>query len=129
MNELQKYQPKLPVSYERHLAKSTHNMTTIARLTSHVLAEQGYIFSYAMFEALKTLTMIEALKKAFPISMDSETEAILRGLTQDYMTAMQKIPQEASKNILQVLENASVPPEEEGLLQSITNAFTDWLNS
>ena len=128
MNELQKYQPKLPARYDRHLAKSTDNMTSIARLTSHVLAEQGYVFSYTIFELIKTLTTIEALKQAFPISMNPETEAILRDLTQDYMTAMQKIPQEASKKLLLALEDASVPPEEEGMLESITNAFNDWLN-
>lgn len=130
MNELQKYQPKLPASYQRHLAKGTDNMTSIARLTSQALAQQGHVFGYAMFEALKTLTMIEALKKAFPASaMDPETKSLLNNLTQDYLVAMQMIPQEASRKILQVLENASVPPEEEGLLDSITSAFTDWLNS
>lgn len=130
MNELQKYQPKLPVSYQRHLAKGTNNMTSIAGLTSHALAEQGHVFSYAVFEALKTLTMIEALKKAFPTSaMDPETESLLNNLTQDYLLAMQKIPQEASKKILQVLEEASVPSEDEGLLQFITDSIADWLNS
>ena len=124
MNDLTKYQAKLPVNYQRHLAKHTNHMESIARLTIEALGTQSNIYSYTVFETFRTLTTIAALKQAFPAhAMSPESEAILNGLIQDYLTAMQKIPQEACRMILNVLENVSAPQEEEGFLDTIINAF------
>jgi hypothetical protein len=129
MNELTKYQTRLPATYQRQLAKQTSQMDFIARLTVDALGAQSNIHSYTVFEVFKTLATISALKQAFPTSsMNPETEAILNALTQDYLQAMQRIPQEACRRILQVLENASASPDDGGILETIIDAFFDRTN-
>jgi hypothetical protein len=129
MNDITKYQPRLPVAMQRHLDQQSSNMNYIAKLTTEALGEQSHIYSYVMFEVMRTISTIEMLKKAFPKNaMTPETEAALQMLTQDYLRSMEQIPQQACRMILQVLVEAPPPPSDGGLLGGLIDALIGRMN-
>src|SRR5687767_8474427 len=128
MNDMIRYQPQLPANMQRQLARQTGNMDYIAQLTMHALGEQSAIYSYTMFEVIRTMNTVVMLKNAFPgNTMTPETEVALQDLTRDYLHAMELIPQQSCRMILQVLQQASAPPDEDGLLGALTDAFAGYL--
>ena len=124
MSEIIKYQPKLPVVNRWQLSKNSNHMDYIAKLAIEALGEQSNVYCYTVFEVLKTMNTIVALKQAFSLgSLTPETEAMLQNLTQNYLQEMQKIPQEACEMIIQVLKKASASPNDKGLLGAVIDAF------
>ncbi len=104
-------------------------MDYIAKLAIDALGEQSNVYCFTVFEVLRTMNTIVALKQAFPLNgMTPKTEAMLESLTQNYLQAMERIPQEACGMILQVLEKASAPPNDGGLLNALIDAFTHRTN-
>ena len=129
MSEIIKYQPKLPVIKQWQLEKQSDHMNYIAKLAIEALGEQSNVYSYTVFEVLKTMNTIMALKQAFSVNgMTPETEAMLQNLTRNYLHAMEQIPQEACEMILQVLQGASLPADDGGFIGSLIEAFVNRLN-
>ena len=128
MNDMIRYQPQLPANIQRQLGRQNRHMDYIAQLTKQALGEQSIIYSYTMFEVTRTMNTVVMLKNAFPgNTMTPETEAALQGLTRDYLDAMELIPQQSCRMILHVLQQASAPPDDGGLLGALTDAFAGYL--
>jgi hypothetical protein len=124
MNEITKYAPQLPVGIQRQLNRQSHHMNYITKLAMEALGEQSQIYSFTVFQAFQTLNTIITLKKAFEqTGMPPETEALFQKLTQEYLAAMARIPQRSCEMIHQVLERASVPPDDGGLLGALIEGF------
>jgi hypothetical protein len=124
MNEIMKYQPKLPVLQQRQLSVQKSHMEYIAMLAVEALGEQSNVYSYTVFEVCRTLETVNLLKRAFSQNgISSETEAVLQNLTMNYLRAMEKIPVEACNMIVQVLQRASSQPDDGGLLGAVIDAF------
>jgi hypothetical protein len=124
MSNIIKYQPNLPSSLQRQLDRQNNHMECIAQAAMVAMGEQSKIYSYALFEAMRTLNTIVMLKKAFPKeSMTPETDAALQNLTQSYLYAMEQIPQEACEMIRQHLKKASFNTDDDGLLGALIELF------
>jgi hypothetical protein len=124
MSDMIKYQPQLPVVIQSQLDRQSHRMSYITKVATAALGEQSNVYSFTVFEVFRTLTTITALKEAFAkTGMPPETEALLEILKQNYLQAMERIPQQTCGMILQVLESASVAPDDGGWLGALIDAF------
>jgi hypothetical protein len=124
MSNIIKYQPNLPSNLQRQLDRQNNQMECIAQAAMTAMGEQSKIYSYAMFEAMRTLNTIVMLKKAFPKErMTPETDAALQNLIQSYLYAMAQIPQEAGEMIRQLLEKTSFDTDDDGLLGTLMGLF------
>ena len=129
MNEIIRYQPKLPVIKQWQLDKHIDHMNYIAKLAFEALGEQSNVYTYTVFEVLRTMNTVVALKQAFSVNgMTPETEAMLENLTNNYLRSMEQIPQEACGMILQALKSASLPPDDGGLIGAVIDAFVHRLS-
>jgi hypothetical protein len=129
MSDIIKYQPKLPLVIQRQLVQHSQKMNYIADLAREALGEQGNVYTFSVLEVLRTMNTIVMLRQAFAKDgMDPETEAILGNLTQNYLKNMARIPQHASEMIYELLEKASVPPDDRGWLASLIEALAGRAN-
>ena len=128
MNEMTRFNPKFPVVKQWQLEKQRSQMEYITRLSIEALGEQSTVYSYTVFEVLRTLETVMRLKAVFsPNTIPPETEALLQNLTSNYLRAMEQIPNEACSKILIALQNASPQPDDGGVLKFLTNAFLNRL--
>ena len=129
MNEITKYQPQLPVIIQRQLDQQRNQMNRITGLTMEALGEQSNVYSFAAFEALRTLNAMVQLKQTFAkTGMPPETEVLFEKLTQDYLEAMAQVPHRSCEMLQQVLERAAVPLNDGGWLGVLLDAFIGHAN-
>ena len=124
MNEITKYRPQFPVLKQWQLDRQRSHMEYITRLAIGAMGEQSQMYRYIVFEVLDTMDSAMRLKTAYFVNgMPPEIEAVFQNLTSNYLRAMEQIPTEACRYILQVLQRASPEPDDGGLLGFVINAF------
>jgi hypothetical protein len=129
MSDIIKYQPRLPLVIQRHLVQQSQKMDYFTDLAMKALGEQGNVYTFAVLEVLRTMNTIVTLRQAFAKDgLDPEIEALVGNLTQNYLEKMGRIPQHASEMIIQVLEQASTPPDDGGLLGALLEVIRGHLN-